>query len=39
LPLEPAVLQTQRDAVIELRPEEAINDEALCRIQRDIHHQ
>jgi hypothetical protein len=36
--MEPEVLQTQRDTVIELRTEEAINDEALCRIQRDIHH-
>jgi Na+/H+ antiporter len=30
------VLQTERDTVIELRNEEAINDQALRRIQRDI---
>ena len=30
------MLQTERDAVIELRNEEAINDQALRRIQRDI---
>jgi len=30
------VLQTKRDTVIELRNEEAINDQALRRIQRDI---
>ncbi len=30
------VLQTERDTVIELRNEEAINDNALRRIQRDI---
>jgi CPA1 family monovalent cation:H+ antiporter len=30
------VLQTERDSVIELRNEEAINDQALRRIQRDI---
>src|SRR5947208_3770624 len=30
------VLQTERDAVIQLRNEEAINDQALRRIQRDI---
>jgi monovalent cation/hydrogen antiporter len=29
-------LQTERDTVIELRNEEAINDQALRRIQRDI---
>jgi Na+/H+ antiporter len=30
------VLQTERDTVIQLRNEEAINDQALRRIQRDI---
>ena len=30
------MLQTERDTVIELRNEEAINDQALRRIQRDI---
>jgi hypothetical protein len=30
------VLQTERDTVIELRNEEAINDQALRRIQGDI---
>ena len=30
------VLQTERDTVIELRNEEAINDQVLRRIQRDI---
>ena len=30
------VLQTERDTVIALRNEEAINDQALRRIQRDI---
>jgi hypothetical protein len=30
------VLQTERDTVIDLRNEEAINDQALRRIQRDI---
>jgi len=30
------MLQTERDAVIALRNEEAINDQALRRIQRDI---
>jgi len=30
------VLQTERDTVLELRNEEAINDQALRRIQRDI---
>jgi CPA1 family monovalent cation:H+ antiporter len=31
-----AALQTERDTVIQLRNEEAINDQALRRIQRDI---
>ena len=30
------VLQAERDMVIQLRNEEAINDQALRRIQRDI---
>jgi CPA1 family monovalent cation:H+ antiporter len=30
------VLQTERDTVVQLRNEEAINDQALRRIQRDI---
>ncbi len=30
------ILQTERDTVIQLRNEEAINDQALRRIQRDI---
>ena len=30
------MLQTERDTVIALRNEEAINDQALRRIQRDI---
>jgi CPA1 family monovalent cation:H+ antiporter len=30
------VLQTERDTVIDLRNKEAINDQALRRIQRDI---
>jgi len=30
------MLQTERDTVIQLRNEEAINDQALRRIQRDI---
>jgi CPA1 family monovalent cation:H+ antiporter len=30
------ILQTERDTVIALRNEEAINDQALRRIQRDI---
>lgn len=30
------VLQAERDTVLELRNEEAINDQALRRIQRDI---
>src|SRR5207244_10774108 len=30
------VLETERDTVIQLRNEEAINDQALRRIQRDI---
>jgi Na+/H+ antiporter len=30
------VLQTERDTIIQLRNEEAINDQALRRIQRDI---
>jgi CPA1 family monovalent cation:H+ antiporter len=30
------VLQTERDTVIQLRNEEAINDQALRRVQRDI---
>jgi len=30
------VLQTERDTVIKLRNEEAISDQALRRIQRDI---
>jgi hypothetical protein len=29
-------LQTERDTVIELRNQEAISDQALRRIQRDI---
>jgi len=29
-------LQTERDTVIQLRNEEAISDQALRRIQRDI---
>jgi CPA1 family monovalent cation:H+ antiporter len=30
------MLQTERDTVIAMRNEEAINDQALRRIQRDI---
>jgi len=32
------VLRTERDTVIELRNKEAINDQALRRIQREMEH-